>query len=252
MKDRAKINALLNSLPDGTAHQVQVGIIWTAVVIEVSGVLQGGMAASLQNAGYEHARLPAVNAPGELENFSSRQLAGLIESDSHTEAAIGLAAINALLPHQPERWIDLNAADYLIQHGAGKNVAVVGHFHFVERLRPLMGNLWVLELCPRPGDLPAEVAPEIIPQADVIAITATTLINHTFEDLIALRNPAARVLVLGPSTPLSPVLFDWGVDVLSGVIVEDPLRVAHMIAQGGSTSQFKHGGIRPVTMVKEI
>ncbi len=251
MKNNPNITELIDSLPEGVVRQVQVGIIWTAVVVEVAGTLQGGIAATLQNADYEQTRLPAVNAAGDLDNFTTRQLAGLVQSESHTEAAIGMAAINALLPRQPERWIDLDATDYLTRYGAGKNVAVVGHFPFVERLRPQMRNLWVLELSPRPGDLPAEAAPEIIPQADVVAITATTLINHTFDGLLSLCNPAARLLLLGPSTPLSPLLFDWGIDALSGVVVEDPLKVARMTAQGGSSRQFKHGGMRPVTIIKE-
>ncbi|MFO8011204.1 MAG: DUF364 domain-containing protein [Dehalococcoidia bacterium] len=43
-----------------------------------------------------------------------------------------------------------------------------------------------------------------MPRADVVAITSTSLINHTFEDLIQLCDANALVIMLGPSTPLSP------------------------------------------------
>ena len=166
----------------------------------------------------------------------------LADSDSYTEVSIGLAAINALLPVNPSAWVELNAEEYLRRNAENKNVAMVGHFPFIERLRPGLKNLWVLELNPHPGDYPSEAAPEIIPQADVVAITATTLINHTFEGLLALCQPTAKVMLLGPSTPLSPVLFDRGVNLLCGTIVTDPQAAILGISQGSSSHQLHHAG----------
>ncbi len=119
-----------------------------------------------------------------------------------------MATINTLLPRYPEQSEELNAEDYLVEHGVGKNVAVVGHFPFVDGLKPLAKQFWVLELSPKVWDLHAQAAPEIIPQADLVAITATTLINKTFQDLISLCKPGANVILIGPSTPLSPILYN--------------------------------------------
>ncbi|MEM5774162.1 MAG: DUF364 domain-containing protein [Anaerolineaceae bacterium] len=239
MKQSPLYDDLINTLPDGLVRQVSVGVLWTTVVVEVEGRLQGGLAATLQNPEYEHTRTPLVKQPGRLTHLPARELAGLAASESHTEASIGLAAINALLPRNPERYLEREASDWLIEQGAGKNVAMIGHFHFIEELRAQVQNLWVLELDPRPGDFHASEAPRILPQADVVAITATTLINHTFEALMRLCRPDARVMILGPSTPLAPVLFDHGVEVLAGTLVEDPIRTAEMAAQGGTSRQFK-------------
>ena len=239
MKQTLLNSKLIDSLPDGTVRQVSVGMMWTAVVVEIDGSIQGGIAATLKNPGYEHSRLPLVSNPGELERFSTRDLAALIQSTSHTEASIGLAAINALLPRQPKLYSSIEAANWLVEHGSQKNVAMVGHFHFIERLQSQVKKLWVLELDPRPGDFPAQAAPEIIPQADIVAITATTLINHTCEGLLELCRPDAEVMLLGPSTPLSPVMFGNGVDVLAGTLVEDPFAVARVVTQGGTSSQYK-------------
>ncbi|MGD2178372.1 MAG: DUF364 domain-containing protein, partial [Anaerolineae bacterium] len=110
---------------------------------------------------------------------------------------------------------------------------------------------WVLELRPRPGDLPADRADELIPQADVVALTSTSLINHTFDDLIHLCSPGSFVVMLGPSTPLSPLLFDSRVDVLSGTAVVDPKRVLRSISQGATFRQIKRGGgLRLLTMTR--
>jgi len=56
---------------------------------------------------------------------------------------------------------------------------LVGHFPFIPKLRPAVGQLWVIEQRPAEGDYPAEAAADLIPQADVVAITSSALINHT-------------------------------------------------------------------------
>jgi uncharacterized protein len=177
----------------------------------------------------------------------------LVESHSFTEVAIGLATVNALLPQTPNQWADIHAEEYLFEHGANKNIVVVGHFPFIDRLRPVAKNLWVLELNPKEGDLPAEAAPEVVPQADVVAITATTLINKTFQGLIELCQPQARVVLVGPSTPLSPIMYEYGIDVLSGTIVTNPQEVLTGIGQGISFHQLRQKKVvRLVTLQKGI
>ena len=107
----------------------------------------------------------------------------------------------------------------------------------------------MLELHPTVGDVPADRAPELIPQADVIGLTATTLLNGTFEALAKLFPPKALVVMLGPSTPLSPVLFDYGVTMLGGALVTDPAAAIHYIGQGSSL----HGvpGVKRITLMKK-
>jgi len=117
-----------------------------------------------------------------------------------------VAAINSLLDVDERNAVEVNAAQVLAEQGRGKNVALVGHFPFIPKLRDQVGQLWVLELRPSEGEYPAESAADLIPQADVVAITGTALINYTLDGLLALCRPNALVMVLGPSTPLSPVL----------------------------------------------
>jgi uncharacterized protein (DUF4213/DUF364 family) len=245
------IDRLLAGLPEGPVQDVRVGAFWTAVVIEAEGRRRCGLASTPHSEEHHHGGEPAVPDAGRLAERSARDLAGLARSESLMEAAIGVAAINALLPLSPERWGDVNAEEVIARHGAGKNVALVGHFPFVPRLREAVGKLWVLELRPGPGDLPSEAAPDVIPQADVVAITGTTLINHTLEGLLARCRPEALVLVLGPSTPLSPVLFDYGVHILSGAVVQDTEAVLRAVSQGANFRQVHRQGVRLVTIQTE-
>jgi hypothetical protein len=143
-----------------------------------------------------------------------------------------LATYNALLRVHVEACSEVNASRVICEQGVGRCVAIVGHFPFVNDVRRVAETCRLLVLHPQPGDLPAERADEILPQADVAALTSTSLINHTFDDLIRMCHPGGFVVMLGPSTPLSPVLLDFGIDVLSGTVVEDAERVLRSVSRG--------------------
>ena len=96
------------------------------------------------------------------------------------------------------------------------------------------------------GDLPAAEAERIIPQADVVAISGTTFLNHTIDALLSYRWPGALVVVLGPTTPLSPVLFAHGVDVISGARVVAPEVALPYVSEGKSFREMP--GVRLLTM----
>lgn len=243
------MESILATLPDGVTHTVRIGAFWTAVVAEVEGRLRCGLAATLRGDDqYHYDGGPSVVDAGRLDAISPLTLAQLIRSPRPLESTIGTAALNALLPQRPDLWVEVDAADVIAQHGRGKTVALVGHFPFVPRLREQVGRLWVLEQQPVAGDLPAEAAPEVVPRADILAMTGTTLMNHTFAGLMVLRRPDALVLVLGPSTPLAPQLFDAGVHFLSGVAVENIDPVLHSVGQGANFRQLRRCGVRLVTL----
>jgi len=246
------IDEIVAPLPDGRVRDIRIGAFWTAVVIEVRGQPRCGLASTIRTDDNHHYGAgPAVREAGSLLQRSARELAQLAHSPHPLEAALGMAAINALLPRQEAQWLDLNAGEVIARHGAGKWVALVGHFPFIPQLREQVGNLTVLEQRPAGRDLPAEAAVKVIPRAEVVAITGTTLLNQTFEGLITLCRPESLVLVLGPSTPLSPILFEYGVDLLSGSVVEDVGAILRAVSQGANFRQVHRHGVRLVTMSKQ-
>jgi uncharacterized protein (DUF4213/DUF364 family) len=243
------IEALLANLQtDAPVSQVLIGAFWTAVVLETDP-LRCGLASTLRSASHQDgAPIPQA---GRLLEYSGRELAGWLCSSSLLEASVGAAALNALLSVDEDVCTEVNAEDVILERGAGRRVAIVGHFPFVERVRQAAAECWVLELDPHPGDLPADRTAEVLPQADVVALTGTSLINHTFDSLMCLCRPDAFVLLLGPSAPLSPVLFDVGVNAVSGTRVVDPERVLRSVAQGATFRQIKRGGgVRLLTMIR--
>lgn len=243
------LSEILHTLPDGDVRDVRIGLHWTAVVVETGGVLRCGLSATLFTP-HGHDQGPDIPGAGQLEYASGRELAELALSSHPTQASLGVAAINALLPHWSHLWTDDNAEEVIALHGEGKRVVLVGRFPFVPRLRQRVGELLVLEQDPGPDDLPAEQAAEVLPGAEVVAITGMTLINNTLEGLLGLCSPEAFVILLGPSTPLTPLLFDHGVDVLSGSVVTDIEPVLRTVSQGGNFRQVHRAGVRLVNMSK--
>ena len=246
------INDLLATLKaDAPVRELRVGVFWTAVVVEKPEGLRCGLASTSGEDKEHHHGTPLVRQAGSLLERSALELAALSRSGSQMERSIGLATINALLPRDERAWVELNAEYVIREHGTGKNVVIVGHFPFIGRLRSQVGKLSVLELRPvDPKDLPADRAQEVVPEADVVAITSTTLINDTFDGLISLCRSDAFVLMLGPTTPLSPVLFDYGPDVISGTLVDDIDRVLRGVSQGATFRQIR--GKRLVTMRRPV
>lgn len=237
------LDDLLNSLnTDVPVRSILVGAHWTVVCTR-----HCGMAATLMSPhphGHEQ-----VRDAGDLLQKSARELAELACSDELLEASIGVAAINSLLEVDESRAVEVNASEVLVQRGRGKNVALVGHFPFIPQLRPAVGNLWVIEQNPAEDEYPAEAAADLLPRADVVALTGSALINHTLDGLLALCPKQATVLVLGPSTPLSPILFDHGATIISGTRVVDEAAVLRTVGQGASFRQVK--GVRLLTFQRD-
>ncbi|MBN2007415.1 MAG: DUF364 domain-containing protein [Anaerolineae bacterium] len=228
---------------------VRIGAHWSFVAFELRENLCAGLASTLGGSeSHHHGGHAPVRDAGNLLSRDAWTLAGLINSESTIEVSIGFAAINALLEVDPAVCMEVNAADILAERGAGRSVAVVGHFPFIPDLRERVKNLWVLELNPREDDLPADQAPAILPQADVVALTGTSLLNHTFEGLVSLCRSDAYVVMLGGTTPLSPVLFEFGVDAVSGTLLVDPVPAMLAVSQGATFRQIP--GKRLLTMFK--
>lgn len=239
------LSSIINNLQDDArVKEVRIGPFWTAVISKNCGL------ASTTLGFQEHiASGPPVKEAGSLREKTALELCKYVDSESLLERSVGLAAINSLLTVQPETLREINAAEVLARLGADKNVCVVGHFPFINKLRTQVKQLWVLELRPQPGDLPAGEAARIIPQADLVAITSTALINGTMNNLLALRREDALTMVLGPTTPITPLWFDYNVDIVSGTLVTDPEIVLRLVSEGVTFRQFRGRGVQAVTMV---
>ena len=141
----------------------------------------------------------------------------------------------------------------------GDNVVVVGAFvPFLRELKRRHQPFLVLEQDPAtlkadelPFFRPAEQAGTVVPQADVLLITGTTLINDTLEELLRLAKPTARVTMVGPTVSLLPDAFlRRGADILGTVRITAPDAFLEMLAEGGSGYHFLGRSAQKVVLVR--
>jgi uncharacterized protein (DUF4213/DUF364 family) len=196
----------------------------------------------------------AMPFPGKLKGRPARDVMKEAFSDHGIRRGVGIAAVNALAelcwerrPHpliELQRGIDAFDAN---EFRPEDQTVVIGAFvPFLKELKRRKQRFLVLEKDPdtlKPEEMPfyrpAEMAREVVPQADVLLVTGTTLLNDTLEDLLAWARPEARVTVVGPTVGLLPDAFlKRGADYLGGVRITDPDGFLDLLAEGGSGYHF--------------
>ena len=172
---------------------------------------------------------PVDTAPrmlsGGYAGRSLREVAQTAKSWNLTEAGFGMAAINACY-NTPRRLEALHAyepfdkycTDGVALHG--KHIGVVGHLNMPRSVYEQAASVRILERSPRPGDYPDSACDWLIPQCDVVIMTASTLVNKTLPHLLDLAQNAYTILA-GPSCPMCPALLDFGIDRIAGLVITD-------------------------------
>jgi uncharacterized protein (DUF4213/DUF364 family) len=168
--------------------------------------------------------------------------------------AVGIATLNALAelawrrrPHPAVELAPGADAFDATELRPEERVVLVGAFiPFLKELKRRRQPYLVLERSPaalKPEEMPffrpAETAPEIVPGADVLLVTGSTLLTDTLEDLLALARPDTRVTVLGPTVGMLPDAFiARGADILGSVRITRPDDFLDLLAEGGSAPHF--------------
>lgn len=233
------VNELLNTLirPDAIVEQVVAGGKFIAVT---AGGRMG--LASLLGA---KPRENESSLTRDLIGQTAAQAAQYLTHSSPFAICLGLAALNAANTPQPASVVKSDAsAEFLIAKLAQDGiVGLVGHFPFTEALRQKVGKLHLFELKDVPGAVPKDQWETVLPQVDVMAVTATALLTRQMAYFLA-RADQAKIIILGPTTPFSQALFQFGADYLCGSVVTDQQRVLEGIRAGiGFKTLKKNGGI---------
>jgi len=179
-----------------------------------------------------------------------KDAARLSKSWNFVEAAIGVAAINSYynhsqrstecgIIHASKNENNPDAFDLYQDEIKGKKVAVVGHFPMLERFDNIC-DLSILERNPSWGDYPDSACEYILDEQDYVFITGCTLVNKTLPRLLALAKNA-KIVMVGPSTPMSSILFEHGIYGLSGFTVNDVKNCELTLREGNTMELFKVG-----------
>jgi len=242
-------------MDDVTVERVVVGVFFTGVKLSTG---HGGICAtpikSIPEAVCCPSSAQAMPHSGRVRERSIRAYVADALGDRLMRKALGIAVVSALsalandVCPQPGYTVTrgVDAVDLLPLSESG-NVVIVGALTpYLRALKQVGQPFRVIEMDPRtlkpdelPFFVPVEETDRVVPWADTLIITGTTLINGTIEHLLELARPEATVVVLGPTVSILPdALFSRGVDISGGDMVTDPDRLLDILAEGGSGYHF--------------
>lgn len=227
------------SIPE-PVEEVIIGPIWT--------LCRTGRGLGLAMSPQSPSRVLAWS--GTLCGRSAGELAAWSKDFEAYRATVGMAAVNAALaelPAPPEAAAvkpgsllpaNLSVFEHFLPQLVDGKVVVVGRYPGLEALAEYC-RLTVLERNPGPGDLPDCACEYVLPDADWVFITASSLTNKTFPRLAELSR-AARTVLMGPTLPWLPEFADFGIDYLAGVEVADTEALRRTLAEGGGVRIFEN------------
>lgn len=192
----------------------------------------------------------AMPNSGKIKGTPVLELLEAMYRGNPLRKAIGIAVLNAL---SETCWQKSGSRDYAVERKVDAldvveipeeaYVVVVGALApFLKKLKKRGKPFAVLEMDPStlkhdemPFFIHGSQAAEVVPFADVLVITGTTLINDTLDDLLQMAKPGAQIVVVGPTASLIPdAFFKRGVDILGGISVTHPDELLDLLAEAGS------------------
>jgi len=229
-------HSLLARDDGAVVSDVRIGLGYTGVMLEGN---RGGVAYTFREETKGGCSVFRRLRP--LSGRHSSELLALLPSDDPIEAAVGLACANALVNVEDARYQDGDILKHLDLR-PDDHVGMVGHFGpLVEPIEGKVRTLTVFERVRQPSGRirPAEETEDTLPQCQVALITATSIINHSIDNLLEAAGKCREVVVLGASTPLmSEAFWEGRVSLLSGVVVREPREILRIVSEGGGMRYF--------------
>ncbi len=221
-----------------TVADVRIGLGYTAVMLD-NGLTGLAWTPPREGSGCTH-----LDRREFLAGCPALELLGFLDSSELLMRAIGFATVNALLADEALRPREISGEDALalLEVGDADRVAMVGYFGpLVPKLRQKGCRLDIIEKNRAlEGTVDPDRADEILAGCDVAIITATSLVNNTFNGLVAALDRPRRAVLLGPSAPLCPQAFaGTPITQISGSRVLDGDKVLRTVSEGGGTPRLK-------------
>lgn len=222
---------------DTPINQINIGLVWTVCKAQHLGLAMSP-------------GIPTRTLPwsGTLAGKTLSELAGWITEWEPYKATVAMAAINCslnryelpagitLLP-TPEN-ANLAVFEHFLPRLYGKKVVVVGRYPGIEHYAELI-DLRILERQPGHHDYPDSACEYILPDADWVFLTASSITNKTFPRLAELAQHAITVL-MGPTVPWLPELHNFAINYLAGIEIIDPEKLYQTVAEGGGVRIFEN------------
>lgn len=223
--------------------RVVLSLGYIAVEVANSGI---GLSANLS--WIEDRSCNVFNLAGDLGGSLVEDLLKLGMNEDYISRAIALATINALNPEASSA----TPGDILdqIKIKDGDKIAMVGMIEPVAKRLFAQGckvAAFDNRQVANPLIRPQEDMPSCISEADLVIVTATTLINDTLPGILELAKNARDIILMGPSTPmLLDVFRSSGITWLAGSKIIDKNKTFKIVMEGGGTRALFDGAIEKV------
>jgi uncharacterized protein (DUF4213/DUF364 family) len=235
------MNQLLPTVTDSEKQSkiqaVALGLGYVAVELEGSHV---GLSANIADT--SKARCSVFTRAGTLRGMSAAEALDLGKNGDLLSRSIALATLNAL----KNTSLSGNSGDVFehITIVKSDRIAMVGFIEPVANmLKDIAAEVHVFEDRPLNSNFirPAKDMAITFARSDIIILTATTIINNTLDDILALPNSAREVVLMGPSTPMiSEVFISTPVTHLAGSAIIDGEKAFQIVMEGGGTRALYH------------
>lgn len=175
----------------------------------------------------------------------------LLSSRVTLHRAVGMACLKSLLP-LPENRMTGDAIEMVGGMASEVPTCFIGYFRKAAEWREKGWPVSIVELFPRPGDIHWDDADEVLEKARIVLMSGLTVVNETLPMVIK-RTPSAGIrIMMGPTVPPSPVLFDQGIDMLGVTLVSTMEQMARYAELGGGSIKFAPpGALERVNMVRD-
>lgn len=225
-------------------QRLSIGLVWTVCQTQRYQTLHSGLAMTPALA------TRTLTWPGTLAGKALKDVAqGILQWEPY-QAATAMAAINCSINDTRElpacTFLDAQAGsanltvfEHFLDLTENQKVVVIGHYPGIERYVEQY-DWQVLERMPVAGDYPDPACEFLLPEADWVFLSASSLSNKTFPRLAELSRSAKTVL-MGPTVPWLPEFYQFGIDYLAGVEVVDSDALYQTAAEGGGVRIFETG-----------
>jgi len=217
-------------------EELMVGLTWTYCRSDSVGLC---MTAESRSRTFEW--------PGSLKGQLVSHVAHWIRDWDPMKSTIAMAAINSVINRNSidnkktliqttKGAANLAVFEYFLPLIKGKNTVVIGRYPGLEVIKQ-QHDLKVIELNPAANDLPAQSCEYVLPEAEWVFLTGTSIANKTFPRLMELSKNS-NVVLMGPTVPWLDELSVFGVDFLAGIQVVNDQRLKQIVSEGGGVNIF--------------
>ncbi|MGR9044647.1 MAG: Rossmann-like domain-containing protein [Gammaproteobacteria bacterium] len=245
MEDPKRLyECLLDYCDTQSITRITIGPVWTVCQSQSHSAVHSGLAMT------PNLSTRTLKWPGTLVGQALKDIGRWVMEWEPYQATVGMAAINCSINNG--RYIpkgellelrsgaaNLTVFEHFLPLTKNQKVVVIGHYPGIERYTEQYG--WqVLERLPVAGDYPDPACEFLLPEADWVFLSASTIPNKTFPRLAELSR-ASKTVLMGPTVPWLPELYSFGIDFLAGVEVADADALFQTASEGGGVRIFETG-----------